>query len=237
MKETCGTRKSTVVKNTASTTTPHTFSVPDFSFSVYLRTDLSRRPTHSEMQPSAAASATSLSATWDDLRLQARRIERDVDAKLATLMDATQPEQKIIEIESGFRRLAELHDAMHRCASQSPTNNAGLLLTLQRHRELLNSYQSDLRMAKTTITSAREREELLGGVRVEVDGTRSDLLLRERASLHNSERIAETVLGCVVLFQLDLNAFVSSDVRGGFFVVITDKRLRRVMPLWPSASL
>lgn len=130
---------------------------------------------------------------WDEYRMQARRIERDVDAKLATLVDSGAQEQTLEEIEQLLRKLADTHDAMSRCAAAAGPGSGALLLTLQRHRELLHSYRNDVRAAKAAATTKREREELLGSVRVDID-SRSDALLRERQAIHGSERAAETVL-------------------------------------------
>lgn len=138
-----------------------------------------------------------MQGSWDDMRMEARKIEREVDAKLATLLDSTSPEKSIIEIESALRKLSEIHESMSKYLSQSGVNNAGLLLTLQRHRELLSSYRNDVKAAKSALTTAKQREELLGSSHSDVEGTRSELLMRERSSIHSSERAAETVLGYI----------------------------------------
>eukprot|EP00698_Gefionella_okellyi_P006503 TRINITY_DN15838_c0_g1_i1.p1 TRINITY_DN15838_c0_g1~~TRINITY_DN15838_c0_g1_i1.p1 ORF type:complete len:231 (+),score=38.29 TRINITY_DN15838_c0_g1_i1:100-792(+) len=160
-------------------------------------------------------SISGTSNSWEDLRMKARKLEREVDLKLSALdkvkrtPDIIAPADSqeavpllrefatvdgdISTVETFLRELADIHDQMAKC--EGGAERMAMQHTLQRHREVLHSYRSDIRDVKKAVSMARERAELLSGVRVDSDASRADILLRERAALHSSDKGLDTVLG------------------------------------------
>ena len=82
----------------------------------------------------------------------------------------------------------------------STAESARLMHVLQRHRELLHEYEKECRKIKTNIREQRERDELLHSVRRDIGefksaaASRTDSLVRERASATNSLRTTDQLL-------------------------------------------
>lgn len=49
------------------------------------------------------------------------------------------------------------------------SGSAALLHTMQRHREILQDYGNEFRKTRSNITQQRQREDLLGGVRRDME--------------------------------------------------------------------
>lgn len=84
-----------------------------------------------------------------------------------------------------------------------PTPSALKSTNLARHREILQQHRTELTRLKSSITHARERSNLLGNVRKDIDAYRSrdnpeaaeaDYMLDERRRIDNSHNVADSVL-------------------------------------------
>ncbi|KAL4647163.1 Golgi SNAP receptor complex member 1 [Arapaima gigas] len=161
---------------------------------------------------------------WEDLRKQARQLENELDLKLVSfsklctsysslrdgrrgdssdttplLNNSTQDrmfETMAVEIEQLLAKLTGLNDKMAEYSSAPGVTslNAALMHTLQRHRDILQDYTHEFHKTKANFLAIREREDLLGSVRKDIEtyksGTgvnnrRTELFLKEHDHLRN----------------------------------------------------
>eukprot|EP00240_Pyramimonas_obovata_P012898 CAMPEP_0118940428 /NCGR_PEP_ID=MMETSP1169-20130426/31405_1 /TAXON_ID=36882 /ORGANISM="Pyramimonas obovata, Strain CCMP722" /LENGTH=240 /DNA_ID=CAMNT_0006884907 /DNA_START=157 /DNA_END=878 /DNA_ORIENTATION=+ len=120
---------------------------------------------------------------WEDLRREARKLESEVDVKLAgfskfgqgfgdtsslgsgaggsTIKSGDQlVEQKAAEIEALLMQLQRLNDSMSSAVSGSGTAR---MHTVARHRDILIEFTQEFRRTRSVITAGIEKESLLGG--------------------------------------------------------------------------
>lgn len=149
---------------------------------------------------------------WEELRKEARKIERDLDVKLssyakigarfssasvASPTDAGSPgrswKSMEMEIQSLLEKLLDVNESMSRCAgSAAPT--ASVSQKLARHRDILHEFTQEFRRTKGNLNSMREHSELLNSVREDISEYKASAsaaapgtgLLRERAAIHGS---------------------------------------------------
>ena len=112
------------------------------------------------------------------------------------------------EISDLLIKLTSTTEEMNKIISSDPQSavNETNSYTLQRYRAILHDYTAEFKKTKETINSARQRAELLlpsssspssandsllGNDRLR---PRTDLLLREKNSLHNSLRITDEII-------------------------------------------
>ncbi|XP_071848759.1 Golgi SNAP receptor complex member 1-like isoform X1 [Apostichopus japonicus] len=167
---------------------------------------------------------------WEDLRKRARQLENEIDLKLVSfsklgtnysshrddvnssdtspLLSASNSEHMFdtmaMEIEQLLAKLTEVNDKMseytNSISMSSPSS--ALLHTLQRHRDILQDYSQEFQKTKANITACREREELLGSVRRDIDAyksssglnRRSEIYLKENEHIRNADRIADETI-------------------------------------------
>uniref|UniRef100_A0AAY4D5I8 Golgi SNAP receptor complex member 1 n=1 Tax=Denticeps clupeoides TaxID=299321 RepID=A0AAY4D5I8_9TELE len=157
---------------------------------------------------------------WEDLRKQARQLENELDLKLVSfsklctsysssrdgrrgdssdttplLNNSTQDrmfDTMSVEIEQLLAKLTAVNDKMAEYSSTPGVTslNAALMHTLQRHRDILQDYTHEFHKTKTNFLALREREDLLGSVRKDIDGSgvnnrRTELFLKEHEHLRN----------------------------------------------------
>uniref|UniRef100_A0A8C9RTQ6 Golgi SNAP receptor complex member 1 n=1 Tax=Scleropages formosus TaxID=113540 RepID=A0A8C9RTQ6_SCLFO len=161
--------------------------------------------------------------SWN-LRKQARQLENELDLKLVSfsklctsysssrdgrrgdssdttplLNNSTQDrmfETMAVEIEQLLAKLTGLNDKMAEYSSAPGVTslNAALMHTLQRHRDILQDYTHEFHKTKANFLAIREREDLLGSVRKDIEtyksGTgvnnrRTELFLKEHEHLRN----------------------------------------------------
>ncbi|XP_008557177.1 Golgi SNAP receptor complex member 1 isoform X2 [Microplitis mediator] len=148
---------------------------------------------------------------WEDLRKQARHVENEIDAKLVAysklgintgsnhasadtvpLLDEDHVfENMTSEIESLLAKLMIINDKM----SEIPPNGAAMLHTMQRHKEILKDYKLEFNKIQNNFASRKDREDLLGSVRKEIDYknasglNRRDMYLKENQHINNSDRL------------------------------------------------
>ncbi|KAK0167260.1 hypothetical protein PV327_004683 [Microctonus hyperodae] len=151
-------------------------------------------------------------AGWEDLRKQARHLENEIDAKLVAysklginagsshssadtvpLLDEDHVfDNMTSEIESLLAKLLDVNERM----SGIQANGAAMLHTMQRHKEILKDYKLEFNKIQNNFTSRKDREDLLGSVRKDIDNYKSgsglnrrDMYLKENQHIHNSDRL------------------------------------------------
>ncbi|KMZ76435.1 Golgi SNAP receptor complex member 1-2 [Zostera marina] len=144
---------------------------------------------------------------WEELRKEARKIERDLDVKLSsyaklgsrfnstsssssgytdnnsqTVGSARSWKSVEMEIESLLEKLLDINDSMSRCAaSASPT--ASVSQKLARHRDILHEFTQEFRRTKGNLNSMREHSELLSSVRDDISEYKASGSMSPRVGL------------------------------------------------------
>lgn len=110
-----------------------------------------------------------------------------------------------IEIEQLLARLTGVNDKMAEYTHSAgvPSLNAALMHTLQRHRDILQDYTHEFHKTKANFMAIRERENLMGSVRKDIESyksgsgvnnRRTELFLKEHDHLRNSDRLIEETI-------------------------------------------
>ncbi|XP_066520055.1 Golgi SNAP receptor complex member 1 isoform X1 [Hoplias malabaricus] len=110
-----------------------------------------------------------------------------------------------VEIEQLLAKLTGINDKMAEYTSTPGTTslNAALMHTLQRHRDILQDYTHEFHKTKSNFLAVREREDLLGSVRKDIEtyksgsgvnNRRTELFLKEHEHLRNSDRLIEDTI-------------------------------------------
>uniref|UniRef100_A0A8C6SA03 Golgi SNAP receptor complex member 1 n=1 Tax=Neogobius melanostomus TaxID=47308 RepID=A0A8C6SA03_9GOBI len=137
-----------------------------------------------------------------DLRKQARQLENELDLKLVSfsklctsysssrdgrrgetsdttplLNNSTQDrmfDTMSVELEQLLAKLTAVNDKMAEYTNTPGTAslNAALMHTLQRHRDILQDYTQEFHKTKGNFLAIREREDLLGSVRKDIEYVR-----------------------------------------------------------------
>ncbi|KFM22829.1 Golgi SNAP receptor complex member 1-2 [Auxenochlorella protothecoides] len=161
----------------------------------------------------------STGAKWEDLRREARKIEGELDIKLAAYgklctsfeygytrgesgIAADQLLQsKASDIERLLSRLSDTNESMQRSIGGGPDARSH---TLARHRDILHDYQQEFRRHASVAGSARDRADLLGAAGTSgsasasglgAPGSSMGLLLRERGMVASSHAALDDVMG------------------------------------------
>ncbi|XP_057571069.1 Golgi SNAP receptor complex member 1 isoform X3 [Hippopotamus amphibius kiboko] len=106
-------------------------------------------------------------------------------------------ETMAIEIEQLLARLTGVNDKMAEYTNSAgvPSLNAALMHTLQRHRDILQDYTHEFHKTKANFVAIRERENLMGSVRKDIESyksgsgvnnRRTELFLKEHDHLRKS---------------------------------------------------
>ncbi|XP_016057462.1 PREDICTED: Golgi SNAP receptor complex member 1 isoform X3 [Miniopterus natalensis] len=114
-------------------------------------------------------------------------------------------ETMAIEIEQLLARLTGINDKMAEYTNSAgvPSLNAALMHTLQRHRDILQDYTHEFHKTKANFMAIRERENLMGSVRKDIESyksgsgvnnRRTELFLKEHEHLRNSDRLIEETI-------------------------------------------
>lgn len=151
---------------------------------------------------------------WEDLRKEARKLEGELDVKLASYgklcsgfeaggrgpgsaAAADQlAKQKAAEIESLLQRLSDVNHDMSSVIAGAADSRSH---TLARHRDILQDLTQEFRRLDYQLGAARDRAELLAGgaelplLSVAVSSS-SGALLRERATLNSSTNYVDDML-------------------------------------------
>uniref|UniRef100_A0A8C7FCJ1 Golgi SNAP receptor complex member 1 n=2 Tax=Oncorhynchus TaxID=8016 RepID=A0A8C7FCJ1_ONCKI len=109
------------------------------------------------------------------------------------------------EIEQLLAKLTGVNDKMAEYTSTPGVTslNAALMHTLQRHRDILQDYTHEFHKTKANFLAIREREDLLGSVRKDIEtyksgsgvnNRRTELFLKEHEHLRNSDRLMDDTI-------------------------------------------
>ncbi|KAF6256582.1 Qb-SNARE, Gos1/GS28-family [Scenedesmus sp. NREL 46B-D3] len=161
-----------------------------------------------------ASPAVGNTRIWEDLRKEARKLEGELDVKLASYgklcsgfeaggkgpgsaAAADQlARQKAAEIESLLQRLSDVNHDMSSVIAGAADSRSH---TLARHRDILQDLTQEFRRLDYQLGAARDRAELLAGgaelplLSVQVASS-SGALLRERATLSSSTNYVDDML-------------------------------------------
>mmetsp|Transcript_27733 Transcript_27733/g.71372 ORF Transcript_27733/g.71372 Transcript_27733/m.71372 type:complete len:259 (-) Transcript_27733:150-926(-) len=153
------------------------------------------------------------SRVWEDLRKEARKLEGEIDIKLAAyaklcsgydngysrrgepgLGQEQLAASKTAELEDLLQRLSDVNEAM----GSAVTGGDSRSHTLARHRDIHQEFTQEFRRLGVSLGAARDRTELLSGegdalLGVQVQGGGS--LLRERTTLNNTNSALDDVMG------------------------------------------
>ena len=145
------------------------------------------------------ATTSSASSSWDSLRREARKLENELDMKLAhATPGAGTSSQTEKEIEVLLQRLKSVNAALQSDASLHPSGNHGVLA--QRHADIFQDYSSEFaRLVSNSGLNTSARMELLrGGNSMASSSGQSTsnkgLLLRERTALDRAHGGIDNVL-------------------------------------------
>ncbi|NWR76371.1 GOSR1 protein, partial [Centropus bengalensis] len=109
-------------------------------------------------------------------------------------------ETMAVEIEQLLGKLTGINDKMSEYTNSAgvPSLNAALMHTLQRHRDILQDYTHEFHKTKANFLAIRERENLLGSVRKDIESyksgsgvnnRRTELFLKEHEHLRNTNNL------------------------------------------------
>ncbi|XP_014612958.1 PREDICTED: Golgi SNAP receptor complex member 1 isoform X2 [Polistes canadensis] len=97
-----------------------------------------------------------------------------------------------LEIETLLSKLFTVNEKM----SELQPNGAAMLHTMQRHKEILKDYKLEFSKIRNNFAIRKDREDLLGSVRKEIDNykttsglNRREMYLKENQHIHNSDRL------------------------------------------------
>ncbi|KAG2430225.1 hypothetical protein HXX76_010324 [Chlamydomonas incerta] len=154
---------------------------------------------------------------WEDLRKEARRLEGELDVKLAAFTklcssfeasyklntadnslgaDQQLAQTKAAEVEDLLQRLSDINDEMAAIVGGSTDSRSH---TLARHRDILQEFTQEFRKVNSTLGAALDRVKLLAGasdsphLSVNVQNS-SGALLRERGAIQNSANMVDDIL-------------------------------------------
>ncbi|XP_062329110.1 Golgi SNAP receptor complex member 1 isoform X1 [Osmerus eperlanus] len=110
-----------------------------------------------------------------------------------------------VEMEQLLAKLTGVNDKMAEYTSTPGVSslNAALMHTLQRHRDILQDYTHEFHKTKANFLAIREREDLLGSVRKDIEtyksgsgvnNRRTELFLKEHEHLRNSDRLMDDTI-------------------------------------------
>ncbi|XP_060829249.1 Golgi SNAP receptor complex member 1 isoform X2 [Bombus pascuorum] len=145
---------------------------------------------------------------WEDLRRQARHLENEIDAKLVAFSKlgvnsgsklVNADEEPLLDEEHVFDNmaseiealLAKLFSINERMSKLQP-NGAAMLHTMQRHKDILKDYKLEFNKIRNNFDARRDREDLLGSVRKEIDVSglnRREMYMKENQHIHNSDHL------------------------------------------------
>uniref|UniRef100_A0A3Q3WDG2 Golgi SNAP receptor complex member 1 n=1 Tax=Mola mola TaxID=94237 RepID=A0A3Q3WDG2_MOLML len=167
---------------------------------------------------------------WEDLRKHARQLENELDLKLVSFsklctsysssnqdqrtrdrsesVSSSQDSMLVVmttELEQLLASLTVVNDQMaeYTHTPGASSHNAGLMHTLQRHRDILQDYTHEFHKTKSNFFSLREREDLLGSIHRDIESYKSssgvnnrktELFLKEHEHLKNSNSLIDNAI-------------------------------------------
>jgi Golgi SNAP receptor complex protein 1 len=74
------------------------------------------------------------------------------------------------ELEGLLKKLSQVNESMTQIATSNPAlGTPAAIHTIQRHRDIFQDYSQEFKKTQTNLRSRREREELLHGVKKEIE--------------------------------------------------------------------
>lgn len=157
--------------------------------------------------------STSTPGGWAQLRQQARSLETQTDTLFhkysqfsSTTLIPPQPSEEETQCETEISDLLSRREALISQLSRlldSELNQSALKQNnLARHKEILSEHRKEFQRLKQSIKEARDKANLLGTVRADIEQYRSqnpaaeesEYMLDERRRIDNSHSIADSVL-------------------------------------------
>ncbi|XP_041732465.1 Golgi SNAP receptor complex member 1 isoform X2 [Coregonus clupeaformis] len=122
-----------------------------------------------------------------------------------------------VEIEQLLAKLTGVNDKMVEYTSTPGVTslNAALMHTLQRHRDILQDYTHEFHKTKANFLAIREREDLLGSVRKDIEtyksgsgvnNRRTELFLKEHEHLRNSDRLMDDTISIAMVTKENMTS-------------------------------
>ncbi|KAK5134152.1 hypothetical protein LTR08_006927 [Meristemomyces frigidus] len=153
------------------------------------------------------------SGSWAQLRQQARAQESQTEALFHTYAQfasqtdiAPKPSEEEQRTEEQLNEILDKRSALlaqlSRLHDSEPTTSALKSTNLARHREILQQHRTELSRLKTLLSTTRDRANLLGNVRADINAYRTthpeaaeaEYMLDERARLDRSHGMVDSVL-------------------------------------------
>ena len=135
--------------------------------------------------PASTSTSSSSSSSWESLRREARRLENELDMKLASYGKQYGTAGGTLErdIATLLEKLASVNASLQSDASLYPRGNHAVLA--QRHADILQDYSTEYRRLVTNTSARMELLRGAGDVRSSSGQNASNkgLLLRERTTL------------------------------------------------------
>ncbi|KAF2120786.1 hypothetical protein BDV96DRAFT_609884 [Lophiotrema nucula] len=152
---------------------------------------------------------------WAQLRQQARALETQTETLFHTYSQYAsmtnipiKPSEEEKRSESQLQEVLEKREALVAQLSRlldsesAHSSSAVKQNNLARHREILQDHRRELSRLKSTIDDSRNKANLLGNVRADIDAYRAsnpeqaeaEYMLDERSQIDNSHNVADSVL-------------------------------------------
>lgn len=152
---------------------------------------------------------------------QARKLEGEIDGKLSAfaktasgvsrdtgdgLMAGDGVDAQAGVLESLLQRLTDVNAAMAGAVSGGSAGGEARSYTLARHRDVLGEFTSEFKRVRDAVSTSRDRDALLGGRAATrgsgggasdgmSDSSQTELLMRERSTVHSSTSAVDDVIG------------------------------------------
>jgi len=160
--------------------------------------------------------------SWEEYKKAARKIEAELELKLISYSKFCQSfaqssllsqedshgpsddlsESMAVEIEQLLAKLSNINSELAKIVASGVQGGLSATHVLQLHREKLHQFTQEFRKTKASIVETKSHAELLLSVRNDISryksggsSNRMDNLIRERASVHSSDRAADSILG------------------------------------------
>ncbi|EFA76399.1 hypothetical protein PPL_10164 [Heterostelium album PN500] len=156
---------------------------------------------------SSSSGGVPTTVSVDSIRKEIRKYEVDVDTKLSALSSLNDKVQRdtaseyiddsYIEFDVLTSELDSIFKNLTRCNELLAKEQNISISMIQHHRDKLEDFLKDYKKYKKNITYSLEHSELLSGSTYKNKDTEIPMnnLLREQQSLHNSNYVADSILG------------------------------------------
>jgi len=159
---------------------------------------------------STSGGAMSQQRAWELLRKEARKLESEIDSKLASYAKydkglSYHTNSSDLEGYSSTVQAAEIEDLLSKLSRtnvemvSSISGSDSRRHTLARHKDILQEYQQEFKRLKSIHSSMQDRADLLGDVETGTPllplSSSSSAMLRERANIGSVDNALDDVIG------------------------------------------